>query len=69
MTNAKFIVKVNRGDAHAAQYVQRVDPTPIHLTTNRKLALVMGKFIAEDAVQSLTNSRCRPELLSVQVAS
>jgi hypothetical protein len=30
---------------------------------------VMGKFIAEDAVQSLTNSRCRPELLSVQVAS
>jgi len=37
MTNTKFIVKVDRGGTHAPKYVQRVDPTPIHMTTNRKL--------------------------------
>ena len=49
MKNIKFIVKVNRGGTRAAEYVLRVDPTPIHTTTNRKLALLMGKFTAEDA--------------------
>ena len=68
MQNIKFVVKVNRG-ARAAQYVQRVDPTPICMTTNRKLALVMGRLTAEDAVKSLQNSRCIPELESVQVSA
>ena len=66
MENIKFVVKVNRG-THAPKYVQRVDLTPIHMTTNRKLVLVMGKFMAEDAVKSIQNSRCSPELVSVQV--
>jgi len=67
MKNIKFVVKVNRGGTRAPEYVQRVDPTPIHMTTNRKLALIMGKFTAEDAVKSLQNSRGIPELESVQV--
>jgi hypothetical protein len=67
MRNIKFAVKVNRG-ARAAEYVQRVDPTPIHMTTNPKLALLMGRLTAEDAIASLGSSRCRPELLSVPVA-
>jgi hypothetical protein len=67
MKNIKFVVKVNRGDTRAPNYVQRVDPTPIHMTTDRKLALVMGKFTAEDAIKSLQNSRCNPELESVKV--
>jgi hypothetical protein len=67
MKNIKFVVKVNRGGTRATQYVQRVDPAPIHMTTNRKLALVMGRFTAEDAIQSLQNSKCTPELESVQV--
>jgi hypothetical protein len=66
MKNTKFVVKVNRSGTHAPQYVQRIDRTPILTTTNRKLALVMGKFKAEDAVKSLQNSRCSPELVSVQ---
>ena len=66
MNNIKFVVRVRRG-THAAQYVQRIDLTPIQMTTNRKLALVMGRFTAEDAVKSLQNSRCSPELVSVQV--
>ena len=65
MKNIKFVEKVNRGGTRAPEYVQRVDPT--HMTTNRKLALLMGRFTAEDAVKSLQNSRCSPVLESVQV--
>ena len=67
MINIKFLVKVNRGGTRAPQYVQRVDSTPIHMTTDRKLAQVMGRFTAEDAIKSLQNARCIPELESVQV--
>lgn len=67
MINTKFVVKVNRGVSRAPAYVQRVDRTPIQMTSNRKLALVMGRFTAEDAVKSIQNSRCIPELLPVQV--
>jgi hypothetical protein len=65
--NTKFVVKVNRGSTRAAEYVRRVDLIPIQMTPNRKLALVMGRFTAEDAVKSLQNSHCTPELVSVQV--
>ncbi len=67
MKNIKFVVKVNRGPARVPEYVQRIDRTPIQMTTNRKLALMMGRFTAEDAVKSLQNPRCSPELLPVQV--
>jgi hypothetical protein len=39
------------------------------MTTNRKLALLMGKFTAEDAAKSLQNSQCIPELLAVRVTA
>lgn len=67
MKNIKFLVKINRGGARAPQYVQRVDSSPIQMTTSRKLAQVMGRFTAEDAVKSLQNSRGIAELESVQV--
>jgi hypothetical protein len=69
MKNIKFLVKVNRGGAHAPQYVLRVDRLPIQTTTDRKLALVMGRFTAEDAVKSMQNSHCAPELVSVRVSA
>ena len=59
----------NRGGAHAPQYVLRIDRLPIQTTTNRKLALVMGRFTAEDAVKSMQNSHCNPELVSVRVGA
>jgi len=65
MKNTKFLVKVNRGGARAAEYVLRVDRSPIQTTTNKKLALAMGRFTAEDAVKSMQNSRCTPELISI----
>jgi hypothetical protein len=65
MKNTKFIVKVNRGGARAPEYVQRIDRAPFQTTTNRKLALLMGKFTAEDAVKCIHNSQCSPELVPV----
>ena len=69
MTTTKFLVKVNRSGTRAAEYVQRIDRTPIQTTTNRKLALAMGRYTAEDAVKTIQNSRCTPELVSVQVVA
>jgi hypothetical protein len=69
MKSTKFIVKVDRGGTHAAEYVQRIDRTPVQMTFNRKLALVMGRFTAEDAVKSIQNSRRIPELVSVEVGA
>ena len=63
MKNIKFVVKVNRGSARAAEYVQRIDRTPIQMTTQRMRALVMGRFTAEDAAKSIQNSRCSPEVV------
>ena len=67
MKNTKFVVKVNRVGDLVPQYVQRIDRTPIQTTTNRKLALIMGRFTAEDAVKSIQTSRCSPELVPVEV--
>ncbi len=67
MNNTKFVVKVNRGGILATQYVRRLDHTPIVMTTDRKLALLMGKLTAEDAITAIQNSRCTAELVSVLV--
>ena len=67
MKTIKFVVKVNRGGTRVPEYVQRTDRAPIQTTTQRKLALIMGRFTAEDAVKSIQKSRCNPELVPVQV--
>jgi hypothetical protein len=67
--NTKFVVKVNRGGTRTPQYVQRIDWIPIQLTANRKLALMMGRFTAEDAAKSIRNSNCNPQLVSVLVGA
>jgi hypothetical protein len=69
MKNTGFVVKVNRGVTRVPEYVQRIDRTPIQTTTDRKLALVMGRFTAEDAAKSIQNSRRSPELVPVQVGA
>jgi hypothetical protein len=69
MNVIKFIVKVNRGGTNALEYVHRIDRTPVQMTLNRKLALVMGRFTAEDTIKSIQNSRCSPELVYVQISA
>jgi hypothetical protein len=65
MKNTKFLVKLIRG-TRTAEYVQRIDQSAVQTTLKRNLALVMGRFTAEDVVKSLGNSRCTPELVPVQ---
>jgi hypothetical protein len=64
MEDIKFIVRVIRG-TRAPEYVQRIDRAPIQTTPNRRLALVMGRFTAEDAANSIQTSKCSPELVPV----
>lgn len=68
MKNIKFVVKVTRGRL-APAFVQRIDRIPVQMTTDRKLALMMGKFTAEDTVKSVQNSRCVTELVRVEVSA
>ena len=65
MKLTKFVVKVTCGAGRAPKYVQWLDRTPIGTTTNRRLALVMGRLTAEDAVKSIQNSRSISELVPV----
>ena len=67
MKTTKFVVKVIRAGRRVPEYVERIDRTPIETTKDRKLALIMGRFTAEDAVKSIQSSRCSPELVSVEV--
>ena len=69
MKITKFVGKVNRGGTRPPEYVQRIDRAPLQTSTNRELALVMGRFTAEDAVKSLQNSRCSLELVPVLVSA
>lgn len=67
MKNTKFLVKINRTGSPRPQYVQRVDKACVETTSDRKRALVMAKFAAQDAMKSLQNARCTPELIPIQV--
>jgi len=44
MNNIKFLVKVNHRGTRAPAYVQSIARVPFQMTTNLKLALMMGKF-------------------------
>jgi hypothetical protein len=66
MANIKFVVRVNHG-TRAPAYVQHVGRSPLQMTTNKELALRMGKLTAEDAANSLQSSRCTPDLLPIEV--
>ena len=65
MKTIKFLVKVNRGGVRIPEYVRRIDRTPIEMTIDRRQALLMGRFTAEDTVKSIQTSRRRAELVYV----
>jgi hypothetical protein len=69
MKNTMFVVRLSRGGSRAPQYVLRVDRAPIQTTSNRKLALMMGRLTAEDVVKAMHSSQCKAELVSVAVRS
>ena len=66
MQHIKFLVKLNRAGSRI-QYVMH--QTPVLTTNDRKRALVMGKFAAEDLLKTLVNLSCKPELVPVKVSA
>ena len=67
MTTIKFVVKVNRTGTRIPAYVHSMTGSAVQMTPNRKQALVMGKFAAEDAINSIKNPRFIPELVMVKI--
>jgi hypothetical protein len=67
MNTTKFVVRVIRAGTRVPEYVERIDRSPIETTPHRKLALIMGRFTAEDAVKSIQSSRSSAEIVPVQV--
>jgi hypothetical protein len=67
MTNTKFLVKVNRSGSLQPQYIHRIDKATVETTPDRKRALIMAKFTAEDAMKSIQNTRCTPQLIAIRV--
>jgi len=69
MNKIKFVVKLNRSGFRVPEYVQRIDRTPVQMTTNRKRALVMGILTAEQVVKSIQTFQCIPELAPEEVSA
>jgi hypothetical protein len=67
MKNTKFLVKINRVGTRGPQYLERMGKGSVITTPDRKRALLMGKFTAEDAIKAIQNARCTPELIPVEV--
>jgi hypothetical protein len=66
-TNTKFLVKLNRVGNSRPYYVHRIGKAAVETTPDRKRALIMAKFTAEDAMKSMQNTRCTPELIAIRV--
>ena len=66
MTNTKFIVKLNRVGARGPQYLVEMGKS-VKTTSERRLALVMGKYTAQDAIDSIQSARCTGELIPIKI--
>ena len=69
MKTIKFVVKVKRSGLRVPEYVQRIDRTPVQMTTNRKRSLFMGRLTAEDVVKSIQTLQRIPALASVEISA
>lgn len=66
MKNTKFIVKLTRVGAHSPQYLVQMGKS-VKTTSERSLALVMGKYTAQDAIDSIQSARCIAELIPIKI--
>ena len=66
MTGTKFIVKLNRTGARGTQYVSEMGKL-VKTTSERKLALAMGKYTAQDAIDSIQSAHCTGELIPIRI--
>jgi hypothetical protein len=69
MQNTKFLVRLKRVGANGPQYLLGMSKSSIKTTSERKLALVMGKYTAQDAIDSIQSARCTGELVPVKITA
>lgn len=69
MQNTKFLVRLKRAGASSPQYLLGISKSTIKTTPERKLALVMGKYTAQDVIDSIQSSRCTGELVPVKITA
>jgi hypothetical protein len=67
MKHTKFLVQVSRVGAPGAQYVQRIDRKPIQTTLERNLAMLMGRVMAMEVLESFKKSRWTPQIVAVHL--
>ena len=66
MKNTKFIVKLTRVGGRGPQYLVEMGGS-VKTTPERSLALVMGKYTAQDAIDSIQSARCVGELIPIKI--
>jgi hypothetical protein len=64
--NTKFIVKLNRVGARGPQYLLEMGKS-VKTTSERRLALAMGKYTAQDVIDSIQSARCTAELIPIKM--
>ena len=69
MQNTKFLVKLTRIGAHGPQYLLEISKSAIKTTSERKLALRMGKYTAQDAIDCIQSARCVAELVPIKISA
>jgi hypothetical protein len=69
MQNMKFLVRLKRAGASGPQYLLGIGKSSIKTTADRKRALRMGKYTAQDAIDFIQNARCTGELVPVKVTA
>jgi hypothetical protein len=69
MQNTKFLVKLTRVGAHRPLYLREIGKSAIKTTSERKLALLMGKYTAQDAIDCIQSVRCVAELVPIKISA
>jgi len=69
MQNTKFLVKLKRVGGHGPQYLLEIGKSSIKTTSERKLALLMGKYTAQDAIEYIQSARCVGELVPIKITA
>jgi hypothetical protein len=69
MQNTKFLVRLKRVGANSPQYLLGISKSAIKTTSERKLALLMGKYTAQDAIDCIQSARCVGELVPIKITA
>jgi hypothetical protein len=68
MKNTKFLVILNRVGSRRPQYLLEMGKR-VKTTSERRLALLMGKLTAQDAIDGIQSAHCTAKLVPIETAA